>query len=89
MKTHEINIVVIVNHEKQPTNFKVHGIIAGTVVNHIDTYPLQPGEKWDGKISLILKNAGDDQKIEFYLYKGGEKEPYFKEPLFIYIDVRK
>jgi len=36
---------------------------------------------------LHYKNSGQNQKIELYLYKDNEKEPYFKEPLYLYLAV--
>jgi uncharacterized membrane protein len=80
---------VVVNHESQSADYKIRIIDAGMVISEIDTSSLYTGEKWDGKVSLILKTTGQNQKIEFYLYKDGEKEPYFKEPLYLYIDVIK
>ena len=78
---------VAINHENQIIDFKIQVIHAGTVIKEIDTGPLKPEEKWVGQVSLILEAAGSNQKIEFFLYKDGEKGPYFKEPLYIYVDV--
>jgi len=80
---------VVVNHESQSTDYKIRIIDAGMVISEIDTSSLNRGGKWEETVSIILKASGQNQKIEFYLYKDGEKEPYFKEPLYLYIDVIK
>jgi uncharacterized membrane protein len=78
---------VIVNHESKPTNTIIKISNDGTVIQEIDTNVLQPEEKWEGKATSTLSGTGQNQKMDYYLYKDGDQEPYFKKPLYLYIDV--
>ena len=77
---------VVINHESQPTAYSIRAVTNGNVVGETSTPALATGAKWEGKVDFIVAKAGTDQKIDFYLYKGGEEQPYFKEPLYIYVD---
>ena len=57
--------------------------------SQLTTPELANGEKWEGVVSLVPRSLGDDQKVEFWLYKAGEAEPCLEEPLYIYFDVIK
>jgi uncharacterized membrane protein len=46
---------------------------------------LQDGEVWESSVSYALSQAGDDQKVEFLLYRDGGSEPY--RSLRLWIDV--
>jgi len=43
--------------------------------------------KWEQEVGFVPQKAGEGQKVEFVLYKDGE--PYFEEPLNLWIDVEK
>ena len=43
--------------------------------------------KWEMELSFIPQVAGDNQRVEFLLYKNGENKPYM-EPLYLLVDVR-
>jgi uncharacterized membrane protein len=77
---------VVVNHEDQPITYSIQIVSSEAVIGEANTGLLSPGEKWEGKAIFTSKTAGKDQKIEFFLYKAGDKEPYFKDPLYIYVD---
>ena len=77
----------IVNHEQQTASYRVEINIDGETVNKLTTSNLDDGQKWEQEISFIPKVSGEKQKVEFYLYKNDETQPYFKEPLRLYIDV--
>lgn len=55
--------------------------------SQVDIGMLAHEEKREGAVSFIPQVDGEKRKVEFYLYKNGEDEPYFKEPLRLYIDV--
>ena len=40
-------------------------------------------EKGEEEVSFAPQGAGDNQKVEFLLYKNGEGEPYERLHLFI------
>ncbi len=77
---------VVINHESQTTAYSIRAVTDGNVVGETTTSALAPEAQWEGKVDFIVAKAGTNQKIDFYLYKGGEGQPYFTEPLYIYID---
>jgi len=80
-------IIGIVNHEYEPASYRV-GITIDDVENsQADIGMLAHEEKWEEKVSFTPQVVGKKQKVKFYLYKNGEPEPYYKEPLRLYIDV--
>jgi uncharacterized membrane protein len=78
---------VIINHEDQSTRYSIQISDNGTTLKTIDTQLLSPEEKWERQVSFSLKSIGKNQKIGFLLFKNGEEAPYFKEPLYLYIDI--
>jgi uncharacterized membrane protein len=77
---------VVINHESQTTAYAIRAVTDGNVVGETSTPALATEAKWEGKLDFSVAKAGTGQKIEFYLYKGGEVQPYFEDPLYIYID---
>lgn len=82
------NIVMgVVNHEYKTATYVVKIKINGIQSEEVNIGTLAHGEKWERKISITPKLPGDNQVVNFYLYKNGDQEPYLKEPLRLYIDV--
>lgn len=79
--------VGIVNREGQTASYQVNITIDGTEDNKVDVGTLADGQKWEQEISFSPKNAGQGQKVEFYLYKDGSDKPHIKDPLHLFIDV--
>ena len=77
----------IVNHEYQALSYRIDIVIDGVKQKEITTGELAYEEKWENVVSFIPQSLGEGQKVEFRLYKDGETEPYFKDPLHLYIDV--
>jgi uncharacterized membrane protein len=44
-------------------------------------------EKWEKQVSFTPTSVGENQKVEFLLYKGGQVEPYLS--LRLLIDVKQ
>jgi uncharacterized membrane protein len=83
-----VNIMLtVVNHEMAATSYRIKIVNAGATIKEITTNELSPGEKWAEQVSFSLQSAGLNQKVDFQLYKDGSAEPYFKEPLYLYLDV--
>lgn len=79
----------VVNHEYQPAAYRVGITINGARNKEINVGTLAHEQKWEQEISFIAQSAGDKQKVEFWLYKDNQVEPYLKDPLRLYIDVRQ
>ena len=79
-------IVGIVNHEGEETSYRIQIQVNGVRDDEIIAVVLSHEEKWEGRASFTPKHVGNDQKVEFFLYKGEEIEPSL-EPLHLWIDV--
>jgi len=81
-------IIGVVNHEHQPARYRVEITINGVRSEEVDIGTLAHEQKWEKEISFVAQSPGDKQKVEFWLYRDNEAEPYLQDPLRLYIDVR-
>lgn len=82
-------IIGVVNHELKPASYRIDITVNGIKNKEITMGELANEEKWQEIVSFIPDKVGGNQKVEFWLYKNGEIEPYFKDPLHLYISVSK
>lgn len=82
-------IIGVVNHEHQPASYCVEITINGVSSKEVDIGTLAHQQKWEEEISFVAQPLGERQKVEFWLYKDNEVEPYLQDPLRLYIDVRQ
>ena len=80
-------VIGVVNHEHLPTSYQVAITIDGVEKKRVDIAVLAHEEKWERRVTIIPQVAGEKQRAGFYLYKNGEDEPYFEDPLHLYVDV--
>ncbi len=80
-------IIGVVNHEYKPTSYRVDIIGYGIDNEEMRIDELAHGEMFQEMVSLVPQVVGEEQEVEFWLYKNGELEPYFPDPLLLYIDV--
>jgi uncharacterized membrane protein len=80
-------LIGVVNHEYKSTSYRVKIKVSDIEATEVNIGTLTNREKWEEIISFTPQFAGERQKIDFYLYKNGEDEPYLKDPLRLYIDV--
>ena len=57
--------------------------IDGVRNNQVGPLELGHDERWEEIVSFTPDRAGDNQKVEFLLYKNGENEPYLKLHLWL------
>ncbi|MFC1954524.1 DUF1616 domain-containing protein [Chloroflexota bacterium] len=85
-------ILGIVNQEQQQTIYSISIQIDGQPVeiayngqnvSRLNAIPLEQGEKWEGEISFAPMHTGENQKVEFLLYKDGSTEAYNNLHLWI------
>lgn len=85
-------ILGIVNQEQQQTTYSVSIQIDGQPVNiayngqnvsSLNAIPLEQGEKWESEIGFAPTHTGENQKVEFLLYKDGSTEAYNSLHLWI------
>jgi len=80
-------IVGIINHESQPASYRVEIKIRGETVSQLTIGTLGHDQKWEEIISFTPHTPGEKERVEFYLYRNNETQPYFKDPLHLYLDV--
>lgn len=78
-------LIGIVNREAETTEYRVDITINDELERLIDGITLESEEAWEEIVSFTLDIVGEDEKIEFLLYKGTESEPYIV--LRLYVDV--
>jgi len=81
-------IVGVVNHEGKGVSYRVEVVIGSRKSAEVGPVALVDEQKWEGEVSFVPEVAGDNQKVEFLLYKDGEIEPCL-EPLYLWVNVRK
>lgn len=80
-------IVGIINREYERASYSIMVVIDGIENEKLGPVILADGEKWEEPTDYIPDRAGDNQKLEFYLYKNGSTEPYL-EPLRLWLNVK-
>ncbi len=78
-------ILGIVNWEHETTSYRVEIKIEGDIKSELEPVVLEHGEKLERLISFTMEKAGEDQKVEFLLYKEGEVGIY--QSLYLWSDV--
>ncbi len=77
-------IVGIVNQEHETTTYHLELRINGVADRETEPLVLEHSQKWEEAVSFTMDSPGDNQRVEFVLYRDGE--PYL-EPLHLWIDV--
>lgn len=78
-------ILGIVNHEYKDTKYRVEIKIAGKKIKELGPIVLANKEKWERMITFAPTEAGENQKVEFLLYKDNEDTVYLS--LHLWVDV--
>jgi uncharacterized membrane protein len=77
--------VGIANREGIVSTYRVEVRVGGQPIGGTGPAVLQDGEVWEQAVLYALPAAGDDQQVEFTLYRDGGSEPY--RSLRLWIDV--
>lgn len=75
----------IVNHERAVTDYSIRIRMGEDEVGGVAVITLAGEEKWEQKVSFAPVEVGEEQKVEFRLYKGNENTPY--HALDLWVDV--
>ena len=76
-------ITSIINREHETVSYRVRVEIDGVSHNQTGPLVLAHDEKWEEIVSFVPDRAGDNQKVEFLLYKNEGAEPYLKLHLLL------
>ncbi|MGB7537101.1 MAG: DUF1616 domain-containing protein, partial [Anaerolineales bacterium] len=67
----------IINHEGQPSDYRIVAVGGGNqALSTSEPISLMDGETWQGYLTIVLAQAGDGQKVEFFLERIGSPWPY-------------
>jgi len=66
----EVRYTVAVQIDGQPAQI----FFNGAWVDSVDSVVLQQGEKWEQEIGFAPAHAGENQKVEFFLFKNGSSD---------------
>jgi uncharacterized membrane protein len=77
----------IINHESNPTDYRVETKLNSFNLNETMSGTLRKGEKWEKKIILTPHQIGISQKLEFWLFKSDQDQPYNKDSLHLVLNV--
>ena len=79
-------IVGIINREHETVTYRVEVAIDGVKNNEVGPVALDHDGEWEEIVGFTPGRAGDNQKVEFLLYKQGQDEVY--QRLYLWVDVR-
>lgn len=71
-------IVSIVNHERQTINHRLEVMVEEVKSNEVGPLVLEHDETWEGLVSFTLSKVGNNQDVEFALYRDNDNEPWLK-----------
>jgi uncharacterized membrane protein len=75
----------IVNREQEVTAYNVKILVGWQEVGEVGTVTLAHEEKWEQEVSFSPLRVGEEQEVEFRLYKEGDSKAY--HVLDLWIDV--
>ena len=81
-----IVIIGVVNHEYVNSTYRLEVLLNGTVIDE-ENIDLMHNEVWRDTFAFNATEKGDDQKLEFLLYKDGADETY--RSISLWVDVRE
>jgi uncharacterized membrane protein len=77
----------IINHEGVPVAYTIQIKANGDIINSIETGTLLDDQKWEHRVDFAISKAGNNQRVEFYLYMNKEAVPHIKHPLNLVMNV--
>lgn len=79
-------ILGIVNKEQDRISYRIEITVDGTKYNETGPILLENNEKWEDLIGFSITKAGNEQKVEFLLFKDGQSKAY--RSIHLWINVR-
>jgi uncharacterized membrane protein len=80
-------MVGIINHERTEVSYSVEVVTAGSATTAAGPIALSDTQNWEGEVSFTAMVPGDNQEVEFLLYREGVVGPY--RQLHLWINVSK
>jgi uncharacterized membrane protein len=73
----------IANREGQAAEYRIEVQVGGESIGMAGPVTLEDGEVWEAPVTYALSRPGDDQQIDFLLYRDGGQETYRRLQLWI------
>ena len=80
-------LVGIINREHEAVNYRLEITINGVSSNELGPIVLQNEGQWEQEVNFMPIQAGDNQKVEFLLYKQGQSEAY--RSIHLWVNVKE
>ena len=80
-------MVGIINHEQGDISYHVEIRSDDTLIGELGSVILYNDEEWEQRATFTPVTAGENQKIEFLLFREGDSEPY--NQLHLWVDVNE
>lgn len=80
-------ILGVTNHEKEEASYRVEVRINGVKNNKLEPIVLADKQQWEEIVSFTPDSAGDNQKLEFLLYKNTDSVAYSR--LHLWVNVKE
>lgn len=81
-------IVGIINHEGETVNYTIGLAIDGQDLEIVGPVSLNPEAKWEQQVSFNATKLGDNQTVQFQLYRGDNVTAYRSLHLFLNVKER-
>ncbi len=82
-------MVGVVNHEYQPVNYYIELRMGGNLKSIIGPFTLSHEQKWENPVSFFASQPHKDLKVEFLLFRQGDREPYRTLHLWVNVHGRE
>ena len=83
----EVSLILgIVNHEQEKASYRFEIVIDGLGYSEKGPLSLDNDEKWENLVIFHVDKPGDDQEVEFLLFKNDQVDIY--RSLHIWVDVK-
>jgi len=79
-------VVGIVNREHESASYRVEVVVNGEKDGDVGAVLLGHEEKWEEEVSFVFEVAGENQKVDFFLYKQDKTDVY--RALHLWVDVK-
>ncbi|NQT71782.1 MAG: DUF1616 domain-containing protein [Chloroflexi bacterium] len=82
-------IAGISNFEGKELSYRLEIVMGNKNIAEVGPILLADDETWEDSVFWIPEVAGDNQKVEFFLYKGNDAVQPTLEPLHLWVDVNE
>ncbi len=69
-------IIGVINREHEDVTYRVEIMIDGVKNGEMESVALEPDEKWEKVARFVPRRVGDNQKVEFLLYRLDRDDVY-------------